>query len=134
MTRSGKIDHLGALTEFKLLPVHERYTHALPRNTKYLTIAARSSFTDGFLPILLNHGDAFLGPEGINKTAWDTKLLLIAVFIYLVDCISSCHILKGQHCCLRLNECFNLPLVPHLLPSCHPIHSIFDITGTEKII
>ena len=32
---------------------------------------------------------------GINRTAWGTKVLLIAV---LVDSISLYHILKAQHC------------------------------------
>ena len=30
-----KIDHLRTRTEIHLLPVHDRHTHALSRNTKY---------------------------------------------------------------------------------------------------
>ena len=36
----------------------------------------------------------------VNRTAWGTKLLLTAVWASLVDFISSCHLLKAQHCSL----------------------------------
>ena len=44
-------------TEIYFLPVGESYIHALP---KYLT----TDGTYGILPMLFNHEDAFLGPEG----------------------------------------------------------------------
>ena len=76
----------------------------------------------------------------VNRTAWGIKLLLTAVWASLVDCISSCHLLKAQHCPLGPNGCFAPPLAPH--PPTHPhrpphplpppIDSIHDITGTEK--
>ena len=68
----------------------------------------------------------------VNRTAWGTKLLLTAVWASLVDCISSCHLLKAQHCSLSPNGCFTLPLTPHPPPP--PIHSIRDITETEKTL
>ena len=67
--------------------------------------------------MLLNHEGPFHGTGGINRTTWGTKLLLTAVWASLVDCISLCHLLKVQHCCLSPNGCFNPPLAPH--PS-HP--------------
>ena len=67
----------------------------------------------------------------VNRTAWGTKLLLTAVLASLVDCISSGHLLKVQHCSLSPNWCFTPPLAPHRPP---PIDSIRDITGAEKII
>ena len=68
----------------------------------------------------------------VNRTARDTKLLLTAVWASLVDFISSCHLLKAQHCPLSLNGCFTPPSAPHrLLP---PIDSIRDITRTEKTV
>ena len=75
--------------------------------------------------------------EGINRTAWGTRLLLTAVLASLVDSTGLCPILRAQHCCLSPNGCFNLPLASH--PPPHPpparpppIDSIRDITGTEK--
>jgi len=47
---------------------------------------AKSTFIDGFLPILLNHKDAFLVLRGINRNEWVTKLLLMAVLAHPVDC------------------------------------------------
>ena len=70
----------------------------------------------------------------VNRTAWGTKLFLTAVLASLVDCHSSCHLLKAQHCSLSPNWCFTLPLAPHPppLPTPPPIDSIRDITGAEK--
>ena len=73
----------------------------------------------------------------VNRTECGTKLLLMAVWASLVDCISSCHLLKVQHCSLSLNGCFSPPLAPHppppsIPPPSHPKDSICDITGTEK--
>ena len=73
----------------------------------------RSALTYSFLPMLLNHEDAFHGPGGNNRTAWGTKLLLAAVWASPENCISLCHKLKAQHCSLSPNECFNPPLAPH---------------------
>ena len=42
VTRSGKTSLICTLTEIHFLSVHESCTHALPRNTKYLT-------TDGYV-------------------------------------------------------------------------------------
>ena len=78
--------------------------------------------------------------EGINRTAWGTRLLLTAVLASLVDSTSLCPILRAQHCCLGPNGCFNPPSASHPpLPPPHPppahpppIDSIRDIIGTEK--
>ena len=40
----------------------------------------------------------------VNRTAWGTKLLLMAVLASLVDCISSGHLLKVQHYNLSPNK------------------------------
>ena len=68
----------------------------------------------------------------VNRTAWGTKLLLTAVLASLVNCISSCHLLKAQHCSLSPNWCFIPPSVPHPPHHSPPIDSIHDITGAEK--
>ena len=70
----------------------------------------------------------------INRTAWGTKLLLMAVWASLVECTSSCHLLKAQHCSLSPNGCFTPPSAPHPPPppTPLPIESIRDITGAEK--
>ena len=66
-------------------------------------------------------------------TEWGTKLLLTAVLAHSVYCISLCHILKAQHCCLSSNGCFNLPSAPNSPPPLsHPLTTYSDITGTEK--
>ena len=76
----------------------------------------------------------------INRTAWGTKLLFTAILASLVDCISSCHLLKAQHCSSSPNWCFTPPLASHSPPpptpppptNPPPIDSIRDITGAEK--
>ena len=71
----------------------------------------------------------------VNRIAWGTKLPLMAVLASLVDCTSSCHLLKAQHCSLGPNCCFTPPLAPHPPPTRPPpIDSIRDITGAEKTI
>ena len=55
MTVFWKTDHLHTRTEIHLLPVHDRHTHALSRNTKYQTIDCqvcfyRRLFTDAVKP------------------------------------------------------------------------------------
>ena len=70
----------------------------------------------------------------INRTAWGTRLLLMAVWASLVVCISSWHF---QGTALPFESewvvypAFGSP--PHPPPT-HPppIESIRDITGTEK--
>ena len=64
----------------------------------------------------------------------------MAVWASLVNCISSCQLLKARHCSLSPNGCFAPPSAPHLpppptpSPHTHPlsIDSIRDITGTEE--
>ena len=108
VARSGKIGLICTKTEIHFLSVHERCIHALSWNTKYLTINSQVSFTDGLLPMLLSHRDAFFSSEGINRTAWGTKLLVMAVMPHPEYWISSCHILKAQHYCVNPNGCFSL--------------------------
>ena len=52
----------------------------------------------------------------VNRTAWGTKLLLTAVLASLVYCISSCHLLKAQHCSVSPNWCFTPPSAAHHPP------------------
>ena len=78
--------------------------------------------------------------RGINRTAWGTKLLLTTVLANPSDCISLCHIMKAQHCCLSPNGFFSPPLASHPPPRLPPspsspptpIDSMRDATGTEK--
>ena len=44
VTRSGKSGLICTSTEIHFLSVHESNTHALPRNTKYLTINGQICF------------------------------------------------------------------------------------------
>ena len=130
MTIFGKIDHLHASTENHFLPVCESYIHALSRNTKCLTIDGQVffygwPFADAVEPQWMH----FLPLRSINRTAWDTKLLLTAVLSSPVDCISLCQILRAKHSSLSPNGWFTPPSAPHPLT---PIDSIRDITGAEK--
>ena len=77
--------------------------------------------------------------QGINKcwpnrTACGTKLLLAAVLVSHLDCISLCHILKASYCSFSPNEYFNYPSASHLPPTRLPINLLIicDITETEK--
>ena len=56
----------------------------------------------------------------IIRTAWGTKVFLMAIWAPLVDFTSSCHLLKAQHCSLSPNECFTQPSAPHLPPPPFP--------------
>ena len=69
--------HLGKLVTTEIhfrLCVKDALMHypETPSNSPQM---ARSAFRDGFLLTFFNHEDAFLGSEGINRTAWGTKLL-----------------------------------------------------------
>ena len=86
---------------------------------------AGSAFTGSFSLTLSNHKGSFhglYGPRGINKTAWDVKLILMADLAFPVSCASLGHLLMVQHCPSSLNICFNLPMAPHPPPP--PIHPL----------
>ena len=59
---------------------------------------ARSAFTGGFFPALLNHEGVFSWPmwplRGINKTAWSAKPILTA---YPMSCAQLGRLLMAQH-------------------------------------
>ena len=142
MTVFWKTDHLDTRTEIHLLPVRDRHTHALSRNTKHLTIDCQVCFYTRIFT------DA-VKPRGCISWCWGALIGLHGVSNCssrqsgpLVDCISSCHLLKAQHCPFSPNGCFTPPLAPHPPPPptpspSHPtplpppIDSIRDITGTE---
>ena len=138
MTIFRKIDHL---REINFLPVQERYIHAVSRNTNCLTIDGQVCFYRWLFYRCYETTRVQYKVLGrVNRTAWGTKLLLTAVLASLVDYISSCHLLKAQHCSLSPNWCFTLPSAPHPPPPPTPppptrpppIDSIRDITGAEK--
>ena len=52
----------------------------------------------------------------INRIAWGTKLLLMAVWASLVNCISLYHLLKTQYCSLSPNGYFSLTSAFHRFP------------------
>ena len=117
MTIFGKIDHLRASNEIHFLPVQERYIHALSRNTNCLTIDGQVCFLQAaFYRCCETTRVHFMVLGCVNRTAWGTKLLLTAVLASLVDCISSGHLLKVQHCSLSPNWCFTPPSAPHPPP------------------
>ena len=137
MTGPGKTGLMCTLTVFHFLSVRESYTHALPRNTKYLTIDGHAGLLSQmvFYRCCQTIRMHFSALRGINETAWGTKMLLAAVLGHHVDYASSGPILKAQHCCLGPNGCFSPPSASHPPqppPPAHPppIDSIRDITGS----
>ena len=142
MTVFWKTDHLRTRTEIHVLPVHDRHTHALSRNTKHWTIDSQVCFYSrtAFYRCCKTTRVHFTALECINRTARGTRLLLSPVLASFVHCNSLCHRLKVQHCSLRLNGYFNPPSAshpppppPHPPPACPPpINSICDITGVGK--
>ena len=112
-----KTDHLHTRTEIPLLPVRDRHTHALSRNTKYQTIDCQVCFLQtAFYRCCETTKVHFMVLGRVNRTAWDTKLLLTAVWASLVDFISSCHLLKAHHCSSSPNGCFAPLSAPHPPP------------------
>ena len=114
MTGPGKTGLICTSTRFHYLSVRKSYTHALPKNTKNLTmhrwpgLLSQMVFTDGFYRCCKTTRMHFFALRGINRTAWGTNLLLTAVLAHPVDCISSSPILKAQHCCLSPNSCLRM--------------------------
>ena len=130
MTGSGKTGLIATITDIHFLPVRECCTHALHRWPGLLLQTA-------FYRCCQTTRVHFMALEGINRTAWGTRLLLTAVLASLVDSTSLCPILRAQHCCLSPNGCFNPPSASHPPPHPPPAHpppidSIRDITSTEK--
>ena len=126
MTGSGKTGLIHTSTEIQLLSISERYTHTLPRNTKYLAIYRWPGLLlqTAFCRCCKTTKVHFMVLGRINRIAWGTKLLLTAVWASLVDFTSSCHLLKAQHCSLSPNGCFTPPSASHLppLPTPPPSH------------
>ena len=111
---SGKTGLIHTSTEIQFLSISERYTHALPRNTKYLAIDGQVCFYRRLFADAVKHTKVHVMVLGrINRTAWGTKLLLTTVWASLVDCTSSCHLLKAHHCSLSPNGCFTPPSAPY---------------------
>ena len=130
MTGSGKTGLIVTITDIHFLPVRESCTHALPRNTKYVLDHRWPGLLlqMAFYRCCQTTRVHFMALEGINRTAWGTRLLLTAVLASLVDSTSLCPILRAQHCCLSPNGCFNPPSASHPpppppthLPPAHPL-------------
>ena len=77
VTRSRKTSIIHTSTEIHFLSVHESCTHALPRNTKYLTIDGqvyfyRLLFTDAVEPweCISRSWGALIGLHGVPGCSW----------------------------------------------------------------
>ena len=119
------------------MPADKSHTHALSRDTKHLRLDGqvcffRRLFTDAVKPRGWISWPVW-PLRGINKTAWDAKLILTAGLAYPVSCASLGHRLMAQHCHLCLSVCLRLPTRPRLPPPpSHlptPIDLIHDITA-----
>ena len=133
MTVFWKTYHLHTRTEIHLLPVRDRHTHALSRNTKYQTIDCqvcfyRRLFTDA------------VKPRGCISWSWGVLIGLHGV----PNCssrqsgpplwISSVHTTYWRHIIALWVWMGALPRLrlPTRSQRPPPIESIRDITGTEK--
>ena len=132
MTIFGKINHLHASNEIHFLPVQERYTHALSRNTNCLTIDGqvcfyRRLFTDAvkLRGCISWSWGALIGLHGVpnysSRQSWP-PLWIVSV-----------HVTYWRH-----STALWVPIgaLPRLRLPTHPppIDSISDTTGAEKTI
>ena len=124
MTVFWKTDHVVTNTEIHFLPVDESHTHALSRDTKHLSLDGQVCFCRQLFSDNAKPQGCYSWPvwplRGINKTAWDAKLILTADLVYQVSCARLGHLLMAQHCHLCLNACFNPPTAPHPPPTPTP--------------
>ena len=131
MTVFWKTDHVVTNTKIHFLPVDESHTHALSRDTKHLSLDGQVCFCRRLFSDNAKPRGCISWPvwplRGINKTAWGTKLILMADLVYQVSCARLGHPLMAQHCHLCLNVCFNPPTAPRP-PS---IDSICVITAVK---
>ena len=117
VTGSGKTGLIATITDIHFLPVRESCTHALPRKQKVLDHRWPGLLLQtAFYRCCQTTRVHFMALEGINRTAWGTRLLLTVVLASLVDSTSLCPILRAQHCCLSPNGCFNSPTASHPPP------------------
>ena len=131
MIEFAKTDLMSTNTEIHFLPVDESHFHALSRNTKHLRLDGQVCFFRRLFSDAVKPRGCISWPvwplRGINKTAWDAKLILTAGLAYPVSCASLGHLLTAQHCHLCLSFRLRLPTHPRLPPP--PINSIRDITA-----
>ena len=130
VTGSGKTGLIVTITDIHFLPVRESCTHAL-YTQKHQVLDHRWPgllLQTAFYRCCQTTKVHFIALEGINRTAWGTRLLLTAVLASLVDSTSLCPMLRAQHCCLGPNGCFGPPSAshpppppPHPLPPAHPL-------------
>ena len=126
---------MGTNTEIHFLPVDESHIYALSRDTKHLSLDGQVCFCRWLFSDAVKPRGCILWPvwplKGINKVAWDAKLILMEGLAYPVSCASLGHLLMAQHCNLCLSVCFSPPTTPHPPPPIcpPPIDSIRDITA-----
>ena len=128
-----KTDRMVTNIEIHFLPVGECHTHALSRDTMHLRLDGQVCFYRWLFCNAVKPQGCILWSvwplRGINKTAWDAKLILTAGLVYHSSCASLGHLLMAQHCHFSLNVCFSPPTAPHRPP---PTDSIRVITDVEK--
>ena len=141
MTGSGKTGLIHTSTEIQFLSISERYTHALPRNTKYLAIDGqvcfyRRLFADAVKPrrcISWSWG-ALIGLHGVpncSSRQSGPPLWIVPVHATYWRHSTALWVRMGALPRLRLPTRPHRP--PHIPPTPPPpIESICDITGAEK--
>ena len=136
MIGPGKTGLICSSTVFHFLSVRKSYTHALPRNTKYLTIDGqfyfhRWLFTDAVKPqgCISWPWGALIGLHGVPSCSWRQSWPTLWIVPVLVP-----YWRHGTAAWVQMVAlvCFRLPTHP---PPARPppIDSIRDITGSEKL-
>ena len=123
--------------------IKDTYTHAPSRNLKCMAIISQVCFHRWLFcwpcKTELVHYRACWPTGCINQNWLGTKLLPMAVSIYLVVCVHPCRLLRAQRHCLWPNGregppsvCHLPPPPPHSPPTHLFIRAIRDITRVVK--
>ena len=106
-------------TKIHFLPVDKCHTNALSRDTMHLRLDGQVCFYRRLFCNAVKPRGCISWPvcplRGINKTAWDAKLILTADLAYHLSYASLGHLLMAHHCHFCLNICFR-PTAPHPPP------------------
>ena len=92
----AKTDLIGTNTEIHFLPVDERHTYALSKDTKHLRLDGQVCFFRWLFSDAVKPQGYISWPvrplRGIYRTAWGAKLILTAGPAYPVSCASLGHL------------------------------------------
>ena len=125
MTGSGKTGFIHTSTEIQFLSISERYTHALPRNTKHLAIDGqvcfyRRLFADAVKPrrCMSWSWGALIGLHGVPTAPHGSLGLPCDLYQFMSLTEGTALLFESQWV---LYPAFGSPLAPTPLPPAHPL-------------